>query len=899
MKIKKITAFLLVYVVILSIFGGGFKALSAESVTPLLNENMNTVTFTEDKSVYADTARGYYRMSTSGRLSYDTLMERRNNEKVTLTLLSMELEDFKTGPISQDALGDLEEAFSMHRIAGMMVIFRASYDRVGEESPEPKDINIILGHIRQICEVLSRNADVIYSVQAGMLGCYGEWHGSYFEDPVTGRIDFETQKKVVNEFLAYLPTELSVSVRRPIFIRNITNNTMVNSATAFSSVQSARVAFHNDALLSTDNDMNTYCDKTYTREQELQWGNTINRYLPFVGEANHFSNYCEPSTSVQYLDLLNTQSINGTYNREVTDHWKATVYRDEATYTYIQKKLGYRFVINNAGLNTNTWQGNFLHLNMSFVNDGFGNLLRPTDFEIVLTGGNKTYTTKIDEDPRRWDDDAGALKRDWYFSLPSDMPAGNYTVSLKLSSTYSSIKNNPLYNIRFASNGVWDAATGLNTLGKITVGAPENAGLKVSSFKQISQDEASVLNNSSKDYAAKATANSTSAAANEAAADESGKAITVSEDSEYLYINLKSVNPTVKRQVFINTNGNSSDGYKASKTESGFEWMIEGKYFFRYTGESGTDSWSWSENKSIMATETNGGAQYILPLSAIGLSSPASATILYQYEDGKTADVKVVYKGSEVSANTPIPQTPLPSIPEAAVPDVSPTPSVPETTPVLTPTINVYTSGTSLVVEQQNVDTKAKHQVFIDSDGSSSTGFALSKSKGQTGYDYLIENSRLYRFVGSNGSDGWDWERFETSNYAVSGNNITHTIPLKTFGINSRVTIHTVYRRDDDKTTDTRRDCIIDASSFPEEIIIIPPPEQAQPEQAQPEQAQPEQAQPEQAQTEPPLVEQPQTEPPQTEPPSVEQPQTEPPGNNGNNGNGNGNNKPKTNNGKK
>jgi hypothetical protein len=909
MKIKKTAVFLVITIMLLGIFGGLFRAFAAEM--PLLNENMKTITFAEDTGIYPDAARGFYRMSTSGRTYYNTLMSNRNNDKTTITLLSMELDEFKEGPISAEALSQLEDSLSAARFAGQTVIFRGTYDVVGADEPEPRDINTILGHIEQICPILSRNSDIIYSVQAGMLGAYGEWHSSYYEDPTTGYISADVQKKVVDAFLAGLPSSITVAVRRPTFIRGINGNTMVNAATAFGSSLTARVGLHNDALLSTATDMNTYSDKAYTRQDELDWSNRISRYIPFFGEANFLSEYCEPSTAVQLLDYLNIQGMSPTYHPDVINYFKTTAYRDDTTFDYIAKKLGYRFVLKEAGLNSNTWQGNFLHIKLQFINDGFANLLRATDFYAVLSDGNNTYTAKINDDPRLWDDDSGAITKNFWFSLPSDIPEGEYDVSLKLSSTYSSLKDNPYYNIRFASEGVWNAGTGLNKIGSVSIGKPETPGDLVTGFKQVSRDEASKLNNSSKSYAEESVIANSDENDETDNPDGSFDTIKISDDPDYLYINLKSIDPSVKRQIFLNTDGNNANGYRESRTETGYEWMIENERLYKFTGESGTDDWSWERDRSMMSYAVDDTAEYIINLSLLKLSSPASFTALYQYDDGNTPNVNITYSKGEILSGGNSNLLPEVAVTTAVV--TEPEPEVTEPEPEdsvevsnLPAVYNLFLSGDSLVFSMENVDQSSKHQLFVDSDNNTSTGFLLSHSLKLSGYDYLIENGRVYHYSGADRGTSWSWQKIGDSEISIVSNAIRYTVPSYLFNIESSVTVRTVYRRDDDKTTILKADCFVYKKPLLEEETVTEPPETEPTTTTTPPYTEPTYTEPTTTTTPPetePLYTEPTytesatttettttTAPPETEATTTTTPPTpSKPGNNGN-GNGNGNN---------
>ncbi|MDR0943403.1 MAG: DUF4832 domain-containing protein [Ruminococcus sp.] len=640
---KKPLALFIVIVLSVSLFGL-CKAFGA-AADYLPNENIKSIRFTEDTAVYTDPYRGFFRAYDFEDLNPDRL-DRRRAENISLILLRMNLSAFKNGPIADKDLMDLQNSLDTLRQWGMTVIFRPVYDRVGADKPEPKDINIILGHITQMCEVLSENEDILFAVQPGLLGPYGEWHGSYYEDPKTGVISFEVQSKIVDSFYRQLPSSVPLQLRRPSFIRGLTGNAPVTASDAFGTSLASRLGYHNDALLSTYNDMGTYRDEAYPRGAEYNWTNAHMQYLPVVAEVCKLSEYCEPVSAARELDLLNVSSINSTHHPDVMNYWKEEKYRNEPAYTYIQKKLGYRFILNKAGFSTNTWQGNFLHLNLQLTNDGFGNLLRPVDFEIVMTGSDKTYTAYIDDDARFWDDDTGVLNKDFYFSLPSDMPEGSYTVSLRLSSTYDSLKNNPDYSVRFASGGVWDAKTGLNNIGSITIGKPKTPGIPVALFEEITRDEASRLNDSSKDYAGTASHDITykplqnTEAITQDTPPQSSELFAIYKDGENLKIALNGIDVEQRRHIFINTDQNSKNGYTLSDRYTGFDFMIEGNRLYNYTGEAGSDDWSWERNSSFDSETTGNSVLFTVKTSVLEVTSPIKITAIYR----ANSDNSIIYR---------------------------------------------------------------------------------------------------------------------------------------------------------------------------------------------------------------------------------------------------------------
>ncbi|MBK7318936.1 MAG: DUF4832 domain-containing protein [Anaerolineales bacterium] len=75
-------------------------------------------------------------------------------------------------------------------------------------------------------------------------------------------------------------------------------------------------------------------------------------------------------------------------------------------------------------------------------------------------------------DPRTWE--PGTTTFTVKLHIPSNAREGEYQLALWLPDGYESLRNNPLYAIQFANEGLWDEVTGLNVLGNVSI--TESAG---------------------------------------------------------------------------------------------------------------------------------------------------------------------------------------------------------------------------------------------------------------------------------------------------------------------------------------------------------------------------------------------------------------------------------------
>lgn len=91
-----------------------------------------------------------------------------------------------TTKISTSKVNDINKYFSIMREHGYKVIFRVVYDSKGQKNPEP-EFNIILSQIEDLRGVYTTNEDIIFVVEAGYLGSYGEWHDGKYDKNITNK----------------------------------------------------------------------------------------------------------------------------------------------------------------------------------------------------------------------------------------------------------------------------------------------------------------------------------------------------------------------------------------------------------------------------------------------------------------------------------------------------------------------------------------------------------------------------------------------------------------------------------------------------------------------------------------------------------------------------------------
>jgi hypothetical protein len=151
----------------------------------------------------------------------------------------------------------------------------------------------------------------------------------------------------------------------------------------------------------------------------------------------------------------------------------------------IERRLGYRLVLQEATFTDRVKPGGLISLTVKLANVGFASPINPRPVYVVLDGPERFVTPLTAVDPRRWE--AG---RPASFSVQLRLPAraatGVYRLALWLPDAADSLRDNPLYAVRFANLDIWDEANGFNVLSEQLILDLQAAGSRDSRATEFS-----------------------------------------------------------------------------------------------------------------------------------------------------------------------------------------------------------------------------------------------------------------------------------------------------------------------------------------------------------------------------------------------------------------------------
>ncbi|MCW1921897.1 DUF4874 domain-containing protein [Luteolibacter arcticus] len=350
---------------------------------------------------------------------------------ISLLLLTLDLRNHRNRPLDDAKLERLDFALKAVRAAGLKVIFRAAYGFTDADyRVDPLDLGLVRKHIERMASMMTRHAPVVWSVQAGMLGPWGEWHGSNHGDPPS----LEARRTVAEAWLEGLPAEIPVLVRRAMFVRDL-------SPTAVD-----RLGWHNDALLANPDDMGTYSEPGWDRARELEWSHGQNLKTPFGGETVPDSEATGAEQVMRELELLRIAYLNRGYHGGTLQRWQR-----DGIFGEIEKRLGHRWVLRQVG-----------SAGVTLENTGFAPLYTARKVEVAwfdpaaMKPIGAVVTTEVDLKGK-----SGRLEVP--FKLPT-APSGS-VLAVRLPDPAASLRDDGRYALHLASEGVrFDEASGWNVL---------------------------------------------------------------------------------------------------------------------------------------------------------------------------------------------------------------------------------------------------------------------------------------------------------------------------------------------------------------------------------------------------------------------------------------------------
>ena len=441
-----------------------------------------TIEFTESDSIFANPERGlfaqiYYTSAdlTKHATASGINLNRDSYAKLSLYLHSYYLTDYMESDIPQEFLDRLDTNMNALRGGGAKVVLRFSYKSSMDNKDKPFNASPewVHKHIDQITPYLQKHADVIYCVQCGFLGSWGEWYytdNGYKMNPSKDS-DYEIRWEVLEHMLRAVPETRQVGLRIPSYkrrylkMRGDSLSSPLSAAEAYQNTYKARICGHNDCFLSSSNDVGTYFSP-----QDREFWSEDSKYTIMGGETCEKTSYSNGPNALSEMAKYHWSYLNRDYRESVTYMW-----RQDGTMDTILMRLGYRLALDKVILTAKPVFERPFEMYCVLHNSGFAAPMNKRDVELVFVNANNPAEKHVfpqTVDPRFWL--PGEEHKFTLSCVLKDFQEGQYKLYLNLPDPYESIHNDPRFSIRLANDNVWDAATGYNYIATINVnGLPD------------------------------------------------------------------------------------------------------------------------------------------------------------------------------------------------------------------------------------------------------------------------------------------------------------------------------------------------------------------------------------------------------------------------------------------
>jgi len=359
----------------------------------------------------------------------------------SLSLVEINLFRFQEDPISDSALRQIDSILAWFDSQRQEMILRFLYDMDGNGMQnEPREITVILEHMRQLSPLLRRYARRIYLLQGLFVGSWGEMHSSRH----LGTNSLINLTQTLDEAAG---GELLMAVRCPSQWRDILQTYDPPSMNQmYDGRLHSRLGLFNDGILASETDLGTYGQSSrshaqhygdkFHREEELSFQNRLCVGVPNGGELVKGEGGFTLTETYRAFRQMHLSYLNADFDSKAIDSLKAqaNIARDRAfrgtdAYTYLTEHLGYRYRVHKVLVRTAPGS---VGVRVMMENTGFACCYFPLEATLYLksSGGHTLAAVPMPGDIRYWQ----AGDQPWLSAKLEPLPAqrGEYRLELGL-----------------------------------------------------------------------------------------------------------------------------------------------------------------------------------------------------------------------------------------------------------------------------------------------------------------------------------------------------------------------------------------------------------------------------------------------------------------------------------
>ncbi len=338
----------------------------------------------------------------------------------------------------------------------------------GPIGPTAQDapISVISNHIDQLAPIVLQYKDIIFALEAGFIGTWGEWH-----DSTNGNDTASAQATVLNKEYSYFGGLFPILVRYPGDLIQFAGGLTPPSG----------FGMHDDYYASDSDDGGTWdlCVTTagwcfsneYSVTQFQTFAQQVSATSMFAGEFGALYSTLQTCDALDaYSHTYNVQSISlNPYPADI-----GTELQNEGCALSFYNKVGTRIELENAQVIGDPTANGQLYFALTLENTGYGRVIRPRPVTVLLLSGTSVVaqfplsTATMDLTTLAASASPVSQTFETTLTLPSSFPSGQ-TIQAVLfapdpapSLTSQPAYALPLNSIDNNSNPVFDSTTGYN-----------------------------------------------------------------------------------------------------------------------------------------------------------------------------------------------------------------------------------------------------------------------------------------------------------------------------------------------------------------------------------------------------------------------------------------------------
>lgn len=360
-------------------------------------------------------------------------------------------------------LHGISTRLALFRGTGVRVLVRFTYNLGSASGPAPDaPLKIILKHLSQLAPIVRADRDVVFGLEAGFIGDWGEWHDSTY-----GNDTVKAQNALLAAEFHDFPGMFPILIRYPGDTIAYFKDTTVRP----------QAGIHDDCYASQRWDCGTF-NSTYSvqdplgiSEAELRmYAQEQSTQSVLVGEPAGLTPTYDLRSCQKFLEYAysyHLQSFN-----IFTLQYPAFIngWAQQGCLNRIANGIGTRIVLQHVVVAGAVAPSATLHASLTMVNDGFGRVVRerPVTVAILANGAVIAQAAVPSMDLRTLKSSNPPVPETFSFdiSLPENLPAGTLTAALYIADPAmpaSAVYALPLNSVDSNGNAIFNALNGYNT----------------------------------------------------------------------------------------------------------------------------------------------------------------------------------------------------------------------------------------------------------------------------------------------------------------------------------------------------------------------------------------------------------------------------------------------------